>query len=205
MSHADELRKIFSETLRLAEQSVAIADQHATLRKVATDKGFDWSQLKSLATAHARDSEDGGKRVERLLTKADFASSYAAMLDLSPAEHEQERKTRSSSPSVASASLSDGAARSVSPISSERAASNPQTVVSPPQGHDGAAFTATAPTAPSEGRTIPIEPAARMALISGGESDPDREAGLPAGSTTSDDLDITKQPWKAGLDALRAR
>lgn len=96
MSHRDELKNLFSETLRLAEQSTEIAEQYAALRKAATDKGFDWSQIKSLANAAARDGSDGGERVHKLIRKADFAGEYARMLGLG--EYEQETQSRSSSP-----------------------------------------------------------------------------------------------------------
>jgi hypothetical protein len=40
----------------------------------------DWSQLKALVMAQARDARDDGDRVENLVRKAEYASAYADML-----------------------------------------------------------------------------------------------------------------------------
>ncbi len=58
------------------------------MRDAATEKGLDWSQVKALLKAQAQDERDGGdgKRVNRIIEKADFASAYADMLGLGAAK-----------------------------------------------------------------------------------------------------------------------
>ena len=95
MSTPETVREFFQECRRLLEQSNAIRLQCAALRDAASAKGIDWSQLKALASADVADEEKGdGKKVAKLIEKADFACAYADMLGL----HRDERKAKSVHP-----------------------------------------------------------------------------------------------------------
>ena len=79
------LKEIFAAGRPLVEQWINVGTQIAALREVATEKGLDWSQVKALLKAQVQDELDGtgeGKRVKRLVERAEFASSYADMLGL---------------------------------------------------------------------------------------------------------------------------
>lgn len=84
MATSTALRDIFAAGRPLIEQWIDVAEQIAALRDVATDKGLDWSQLKALMKAQIQDERDDndGKRVKRIVEKAEFASAYADMLGL---------------------------------------------------------------------------------------------------------------------------
>lgn len=69
----------------LIEQALDLTEQFAALRDTATAKGLDWGQLKGLLKAQIQDERDesgDGKRVQRIIDRADYASSYADMLGL---------------------------------------------------------------------------------------------------------------------------
>lgn len=90
-----KLKSIAGEARKLIEQQLDAADELVALREAATAEGFDWSQLKSLLTAQIKDERDDkseGKRVRKLVERAEFACAYAGMLGLD----ERERETRSS-------------------------------------------------------------------------------------------------------------
>lgn len=83
MSTAKDLKDLFSAGRPLVEQWLDIAEQFAALRDAAREKGLDWGQIKALLKAQVQDERDGeGKRVAKIIEKADFASSYADMLGL---------------------------------------------------------------------------------------------------------------------------
>lgn len=85
MSSSAALREIFTLGRPLVEQALDAAEQIAALRDAATAKGLDWSQLKALLKAQIQDERDeagDGKRVKRIVEKAEFASAYADMLGL---------------------------------------------------------------------------------------------------------------------------
>lgn len=83
MSASADLRSVFDAALPLVERWIALREQFAALRDAATAKGIDWGQVKALAKAHAEDAVEGsGKRVARIVEKADYAASYADMLGL---------------------------------------------------------------------------------------------------------------------------
>lgn len=86
MSTARDLKAIVAEARPLIESWLDIAEQMSGLREAATAKGLDWSQVKALVKAQVQDDRDGtgeGKRVRRIVERADFASAYADMLGLS--------------------------------------------------------------------------------------------------------------------------
>jgi hypothetical protein len=85
MSTSDALREICTEARPLIEQHLDIAVQLVALRELATVKGLEWSSVKSLLKASIEDERDengDGKRVRKIVEKAEFASAYADMLGL---------------------------------------------------------------------------------------------------------------------------
>lgn len=85
-STSRDLKNIVAEARPMIADWLALADKFAGLREAATAKGLDWSQIKALVKAQLQDEEDGGKRVQKIIDKADFAASYADMLGLVPAK-----------------------------------------------------------------------------------------------------------------------
>lgn len=82
-----ELRKIWDAARPVIERQMDDAEIVAAMRKNATDKGFDWSQIKALLKAEIQDERDekgGERRIRRLLEKADNATAYADMLGIAP-------------------------------------------------------------------------------------------------------------------------
>ena len=91
MSSSAALREVFAAGRPLVEQWLDVAEQIAALRDVATAKGLDWSQVKALLKAQIQDERDDdgeGKRVRRIVEKAEFASAYADMLGLANVNEE---------------------------------------------------------------------------------------------------------------------
>ena len=81
-----QLKQIVSEARPLIERQLDLAEQIAGLREVVSSAGGDWSQLKALVKAQIQDERDDasdGKRVKKILDKADYATAYADMLGLS--------------------------------------------------------------------------------------------------------------------------
>ena len=105
-----ELRKIWNAARPVIERQMDAAEIVAAMRKNATDKGFDWSQIKALLKAEIQDGRDekgDGHRVRRLLEKADNATAYADMLGIASekvnhyifSDHESEPPNETSAPS----------------------------------------------------------------------------------------------------------
>lgn len=84
MTLAVYLRGVVSEARPLIEEWVALGVQFAAIRDACKAKGLDWGQIKALIKAQVLDEKDNGERVAKLIEKAEFASSYAAMLGLLP-------------------------------------------------------------------------------------------------------------------------
>lgn len=85
MLTAAALKKIVAEARPLIEQQLDLAEKVAGLREVVTTNGGDWSQLKALVKAQIQDERDDagdGKRVRKILDRADYAQTYADMLGL---------------------------------------------------------------------------------------------------------------------------
>lgn len=79
------LKQIFAAARPLVEAWLDAAEQIAALRDTATAAGLDWSQVKALVKAQVQDEREGsgdGKRVRRLVERAEFAAAYADMLGL---------------------------------------------------------------------------------------------------------------------------
>lgn len=84
-STSTALKQVFDAGRPLVKQWLEIAEQIAALRDVATAHGLDWSQVKALLKAQVQDEMDengDGKRVRRIVDRAEFASAYADMLGL---------------------------------------------------------------------------------------------------------------------------
>jgi len=80
-----QLKHVVAEARPLIEKQLDLAEMIAGLRDVVTAAGGDWGQLKALIKAQIQDERDeagDGKRVRKILDKADFASAYADMLGL---------------------------------------------------------------------------------------------------------------------------
>ena len=79
-----QLKQITAEARPIIERQLDDALKLAGLRDVVAAAGGDWSQLKALIKAQIQDEETGdGKRVRKILDKADYATAYADMLGLS--------------------------------------------------------------------------------------------------------------------------
>jgi hypothetical protein len=104
MTTAADLRQISEAARPSIRAALDIAEELGAIRDAATAKGIDWSQLKSLLKAQEQDARDGmgeGKRVARILEKADYASSYADMLGLREDEREKEKPVHVPEPKTA--------------------------------------------------------------------------------------------------------
>lgn len=84
MTLASDLRNIVTAARPTVEEWIDIGEQFVGFRDACKAKGLDWGQIKALIKAQILDERDGGKRVGKIVEKADFASSYAAMLGLLP-------------------------------------------------------------------------------------------------------------------------
>lgn len=85
MSTSQALKTICTEARPLIEQHLDIAAQLVALRELATSQGLEWSSVKGLLKAQIEDERDEsgeGKRVRKIVEKAEFASAYADMLGL---------------------------------------------------------------------------------------------------------------------------
>lgn len=74
------LKDIVFEARPIIERQLDDAERIAAFREVVTAQGGDWSSLKALIKAQIQDERDEGKRVEKILAKAEFATGYADML-----------------------------------------------------------------------------------------------------------------------------
>lgn len=77
------LRQIHTEARPYVEQLVELNVVFTGFRKLATDNGLDWGQIKALLRAEIEDGEEGGsEKVDRIIKKAEYAGEYAALLGL---------------------------------------------------------------------------------------------------------------------------
>jgi len=79
------LKDIRAEARPIIERQLDDALQLTGLREVFTAQGGDWGALKALIKAEIQDERDEageGKRVRKILDKADFSTAYADMLGL---------------------------------------------------------------------------------------------------------------------------
>jgi len=79
------LRDIVSEARPIIERQMADAKLIAGFRTVVANAGGDWGALKALIKAQVEDENDeagDGKRVQKIIDKADDTAAYADMLGL---------------------------------------------------------------------------------------------------------------------------
>ena len=79
------LKNIMTEARPIIERQLNDAKLIAGFRDLVADNGGDWSALKALIKAHVEDENDAageGKRVKKILEKADSSTAYADMLGL---------------------------------------------------------------------------------------------------------------------------
>lgn len=82
---SSQLKKVTAEARPIIERQLADAEMLAGLREVVAAAGGDWGQLKALIKAQIQDEDDeagDGKRVQKILDRADYATAYADMLGL---------------------------------------------------------------------------------------------------------------------------
>lgn len=85
------LRDISDEALPILRRQRDDAELIAGLRNTLSAQGGDWSALKALLKAQVDDEADGdgeGKRVRKILDKADSSTAYADMLGLAKMNEE---------------------------------------------------------------------------------------------------------------------
>ncbi|MEO9297591.1 hypothetical protein [Devosia alba] len=79
------LKDVLDEAYPIIKRQLEDAEVIASFRDLVTANGGDWSALKALMKAHVQDSLDDsgeGKRVKKILEKADSSNAYAGMLGL---------------------------------------------------------------------------------------------------------------------------
>lgn len=84
-STSTTLKQVFAAARPLVERWLDVAEQMVALRDTAAAQGLDWSQIKALVKAQVQDERDeagDGKRVKRIIDKAEAASAYADMLGI---------------------------------------------------------------------------------------------------------------------------
>jgi len=77
------LKEIVTIVRPIIERQLDDAEQIAAFRDKVAASGGDWSALKALIKAQIQDERDetgAGKRVKKILEKADFSTGYADML-----------------------------------------------------------------------------------------------------------------------------
>jgi hypothetical protein len=156
MTVAENLRAIASEARPAIKQWLDAAELLAGFRDAAKEKGINWTQLKSLLVAEARDNEDGGTRLKDLAEKLDLALTYANML----ANVSEHRKVTSQFIEPAGASSGEAAVpayplsdRRIEPDKGSPAASTNTVATSP--GNGGAACVSITPPTPHDGIAAP--------------------------------------------------
>jgi hypothetical protein len=83
MLSSKALKDLFAEARPIIERQLDDAELIAGLREVVTAQGGDWSSLKALLKAQIQDERDEageGKRVRKILDKADYSAAYADLL-----------------------------------------------------------------------------------------------------------------------------
>lgn len=83
MLSSKALKDIVAEARPIIERQLDDAERIAAFRDFVASNGGDWSSLKALIKAQIQDERDetgDGKRVKKILDKADFSTGYADML-----------------------------------------------------------------------------------------------------------------------------
>mgnify|MGYP000978116410 CR=1 FL=1 len=82
---AQFLKNIMTEARPIIERQMSDAKLIAGFRTIVASNGGDWGALKALIKAHVEDENDetgAGKRVQKIVDKADDTAAYADMLGL---------------------------------------------------------------------------------------------------------------------------
>lgn len=77
------LKDVVTEARPIIERQLDDAELIAGFRDVVAENGGDWGSLKALIKAQIQDERDAagdGKRVKKILDKADYCAAYADML-----------------------------------------------------------------------------------------------------------------------------
>lgn len=85
MLSSHQLKQIAAEARPIIERMLDDAEIIAGFRTMVADHGGDWSALKALLKAQIQDERDetgDGKRVRKVMEKAEFATAYADMLGI---------------------------------------------------------------------------------------------------------------------------
>lgn len=101
--NGSDLKKLYAEYRLIAERQADDREIVAGLRKVATERGIDWSALKALVNAELQDErdEDGGnKRVVAILKRSEYALAYADMLKMNDNQKVRSSGETASSPAA---------------------------------------------------------------------------------------------------------
>lgn len=107
------LRKIAKEYRAVADRKLDDKELCKGFSDLCREEGIAWTQLRGLVDAQAADDRDGGKRVEKIVEKADFASSYADLLtgkdepkaEIRSSENPPEKPVQRSEPEPASRTI----------------------------------------------------------------------------------------------------
>lgn len=130
MTVADNVRSFASEAEPVIEQWLNAAVTLAGLRDAAKEQGINWTQLKAILVAKARDNEDGGDRLAKLTENHDLALEYADMIgNRKVAEENKLRHIPTPSPDFPT---SDGAAAKVAASGGMSTATAESAVPRPP-------------------------------------------------------------------------
>lgn len=220
MTVAENVRSLAKAARPAIRAWLDAAAELKEIRQAASDKGLDWTALKTLLVAQERDADDGGERLKKLLAKIDRSTEYADMIvsekfgstpqsnpapvpaspDTPDRDGAEAESQASPSPEGASATkfvsleaaAGDTAARSPD-LSKGKGRKSVTQIPAPAAADRGVGGTVAAIASPES------EPAESKAPIRCGGADPDREAGLHAGSPplSSDPLDIRNTPmWR---------
>jgi hypothetical protein len=162
MTLAVYLRGVVSEARPLIEEWVDLGVQFAAIRDACKAKGLDWGQIKALIKAQVLDERDNGERVAKLIEKAEFASSYAAMLGLLPVDMNENNISGDTS---LAGELAAVGTTTPAPVAKEAPALNT--------------------SGESRERQTPTPPA--MAIVGSKPEAPPPAPGVPAGTAASND------------------
>ena len=83
MLSSTKLKEIVSEARPIIERQLDDAERIAGFRDMVSANGGDWSALKALIKAQIQDERDeagDGKRVRKILDKAEYSTGYAELL-----------------------------------------------------------------------------------------------------------------------------
>lgn len=85
--HASLLRQMRRDARPYVEQLLDLKEVFSGFQKLASENGLDWGAVKALLKAEVEDerAEDGAKRVDKIIARADYATAYADMLGLGSA------------------------------------------------------------------------------------------------------------------------